>query len=377
MFNLIPCGFLLKPTRKLLPRLLLSQESSGGDRFWEGGKVGSGKQILSKCLVISLFCIFMGCSKLENYLHKGDEFLENGDYEKAAVEYQKALEKNPSFANAHLYKKVEASPEDESVYLTLGIIYEKKKKYKAASTNYSDALKINPKNEIALFKLAKILELEGHYSDAVKKYRDVPKQSSLFAKAQERISEIQEMQGYKSSLGTLGSGYKNAKWGMSPTQVKNVLKGEIIASGDNYIEYNIGAGKTLKCWFHKNQFYCAYYRPKLKDDDELGAKAVLRALTEKYGTGRILKGDVDYFGLPKLTIIWDDGITEIKYRMYDPDPSKYPREWRHLYRSSSDLSVTYTNKKIRDNINREEKAEKERRKEERLRQKMKAVEEDL
>lgn len=184
-----------------------------------------------------------------------------------------------------------------------------------------------------------------------------------------------------SSLGALGGGYKNAKWGMSPTQVKNVLKGEIIDSGErdfiSYIEYNIGAGKTLKCWFYKNRFYQVWYTPGLKDDDEEGAKAVLMALTKKYGPGKILKGDVDSLGFPKLTIIWDDGITEIKYRMYHPDPSKYPREWRHLSRKSSSLWVSYANKKIRDNINREEKAEKERHEKERLRQKMKAVEEDL
>ena len=181
--------------------------------------------------------------------------------------------------------------------------------------------------------------------------------------------------------GDLGGGYKNAKWGMSPIQVKNVLKGEIIDSGErdfiSYIEYNIGAGKTLKCWFYKNRFYQVWYNPRLKDDDELGAEAVLRALTKKYGTGKILKGAVTFLGLPRLTIIWDDGITEIEYTMYDPDPYRYPSEWRHLYRKSSSLWVSYTNKKIQDNINREEKAKKEHLKEEKLRQKMKAIEEDL
>lgn len=175
-----------------------------------------------------------------------------------------------------------------------------------------------------------------------------------------------------SSLGSLGGGYKNAKWGMPPSQVKKVLSGKITSSGAHYIRYDMGERKKLTCRFYKNQLYYVLYEPGLPPDDMKGVKAVVSVLERKYGQYVPCKFSDSYvsgYGIPHLVWIWDDGITRIEVVMEKPT--------RFFPCPSSTLDVRYTCKRIETIKEREEKQEKERREKQELKQKMKEVEEGL
>jgi len=365
---------------------------------------------LVKCILITHF-ILCGCSKPEDFLNTGNQLFQSGDYEKAIIEYQKAITKNPKFTDAYyqigiiqlkqnnhnealvnfekileidpkyrnayiklaeiymnknnldeadkllqaadrvipndneiltlwitvLLKKIETSP-SESLYLTLGEVYDKALKYEEASIQYSRVIKINPRNETALFRLAKSLESAGNYSAAIEKYKNIPKDSSLFPQSQERICDIQEMQGYKGAI-----------WGMNTTQVSKSLQTSLQKGwgigifGEwptNFCFYELwGVSKTEfmgfsvyangevpqesfrymitsegdKCLFYRGKFCCYYFDVKAKNYD-----TYYNTLVSKYGSPSsrsftvYLEDDYQKTEPHNLTVnTWQKGSTRI------------------------------------------------------------------
>lgn len=370
----------------------------------------NGKQILLSICLLSLF--LWGCSKPEDYMNKGDQFFQRGDYEKAIIEYQKALKKNPKFVNAYyqigitnlrnnssdealinfekileidskhiktyikmaeiyignneldkanellqkadgliqdneeilslkikvLSKKIESSPKNETLYLTLGEIYEKIKKYEEAAIQYYKIFEINPENEIALFRWAQTLELRGYYSDAIKKYQKISKKSSLFTQAQEKISNIQEMQGYKGaiwgmnlaqvskSLHTeLQEGWGTGIFGEWPTnfcfyELWNVPKTEFMGFCE-YEESHVPekafrhytTSKGDKCLFYNGRFCCYYFEVKAKNYDLYYNQLVSKDGNYSNKTFTVyLESDYQKSEPHNLTVsIWQKGATKI------------------------------------------------------------------
>jgi hypothetical protein len=178
----------------------------------------------------------------------------------------------------------------------------------------------------------------------------------------------------------LGNGYKEAKWGMSPDKVKEVLVSATVSSedktddGDTYIAFTIGDDKELTCYFYENQLYCAQYKPIKHDGDDKGAQAVLIGLTKKYGQGKYLEGYADSIGMPLVLVEWNDGVTEIRLKMMDQKSlinmgmNTYP---------SSTLEVRYTSLKFRTAKDRKEKEINLQQEKDERNRKLKNVENDL
>jgi hypothetical protein len=177
---------------------------------------------------------------------------------------------------------------------------------------------------------------------------------------------------------SLGDGYQNAKWGMTKDQVLNSLSNDRIILEDSTessnLRFKIDGIKKLTCLFYNHRFYKAIYEPNYNDDDVKGVQAVLLSLQKKYGSGKHLLGYRDSFmGIDLLLIVWDDGISNIKFRMWDPKVASsklgnYP---------SSTLTVVYTCKKTQLEIEKREKFEKLNKEREENNKKIKNVENDI
>lgn len=140
------------------------------------------------------------------------------------------------------------------------------------------------------------------------------------------------------------AGYKDAKWGMSPNEVKKALSMRVIeenstSDGDYYVAFD-----KVRCWFYRNRFYHAEYEPLLRDGDTEGFRAVVYALEEKFGSGRELKNQVDArLGTPLLIYLWEDELTKIKLRMLDPE--SFAKYGGGVFPSST-LKVIYESKEL-------------------------------
>jgi hypothetical protein len=139
----------------------------------------------------------------------------------------------------------------------------------------------------------------------------------------------------------LGGGYKEAKWGMSKAQVKQVLGGTVDRWGGgestDFLALDID-GKGLKCWFAGDRLYRVEFNPRLADADVAGVDAILALAVEKFGPGteRTDRGDATT-GLPLMFYEWEDSDTTIKFRVVKPRPE--------LYRgTASSLKVIYEHK---------------------------------
>jgi len=183
-------------------------------------------------------------------------------------------------------------------------------------------------------------------------------------------------------IGRLGNGYKGAKWGMSPQKVKDVLQNLTLknedksSGGDTYLTFTVGDSKELTCWFYQNKLYYVQFEPISEDGDDKGVQAVLIALNKKYGTGKNLTGYVGgLLRVPLFLVVWDDGISEIKLRMWDPK-EVFAKLGYGTYPSST-LKILYTSKKIKSLKERTEKEEKLRKEKEERNKKLKNIEGDI
>jgi hypothetical protein len=145
--------------------------------------------------------------------------------------------------------------------------------------------------------------------------------------------------------GRLGGGYRDAKWGLDPEQVRPLIQGkpgalQTAPDGDTSLAFQLEGGRKLTLWFYRQRLYSAVYQPLPKDGDEQGARALLAALRRKYGEGSVRSGYVDTRGAPLLIVAWDDGTTEIQNQMRQPPaavkPAAYPSaSVKVVYRSIS------------------------------------------
>ena len=131
---------LAKAKMETLKKILTSATSVS---YSEGGFVlqGQGEKIKD----------MKGISTEATYLHRGDAFYSEGNKDKAAEEYKKALEVNSSFSPA---------------YFCMGIIYFEQKDYKNAISNFSNAIKYNDKNIDACIWLGKSFKESGNVKEA-------------------------------------------------------------------------------------------------------------------------------------------------------------------------------------------------------------------
>lgn len=120
--------------------------------------------------------------------------------------------------------------------------------------------------------------------------------------------------------GRLGRGYKQAKWGMSPEQVKKALTGDLALHSappekDQTLFFDLGEGQKLVCNFFQGRFYQAAYSPIARDGNQKAAELILTGLEMKYGPGKEHDQYVDGQNRPLRVVKWNDGISQIELRM--------------------------------------------------------------
>lgn len=139
--------------------------------------------ILPLLLILSLFVFFKPVlsQNSDDYYNKANTMLVSGHFEAAAENYNKVLQKNPSFADA---------------YLGLGMAYKELGKYDEAYMATSMAIKLKPAYYQAYYNLGLILEMQGKNSEAIQAYEkfldEVPG-AEKFSDAKKRISVLKKM----------------------------------------------------------------------------------------------------------------------------------------------------------------------------------------
>jgi tetratricopeptide (TPR) repeat protein len=122
-------------------------------------------------------------------LIRGKTYLDNGDFNSAIQDYNKALEINPNYAEAHHglgrayeekrefdsaiaeYNKVlEINPNSADIYLNRGNVYEKKGDFDAAIAEYNKVLEINPNHTNAYYGLGDVYEKKGDFDRAIQDF---------------------------------------------------------------------------------------------------------------------------------------------------------------------------------------------------------------
>lgn len=162
----------------------------------------------------------------------------------------------------------------------------------------------------------------------------------------------------------LGGGYKEAKWGMSPAEVKAAFKAKLefeskARGDDKFLDYDLGEGRKVTLQFDQDKFYRAIYKPLVEDGDAKTAETVLAGLRKKYGQGKSFEG-TDGDNRAIVMVEWTDGASKILFVMPDlgadewkGDQAKFPK---------GKAVVTYSSAKLED-------AQAKRREDERLKKK--------
>jgi len=123
------------------------------------------------------------------------------------------------------------------------------------------------------------------------------------------------------------SGYKGARWGMSPVQVKKVLNlkvaktayarsSKIPYKNSDYVGFNFGGSLILECWFYHGKLYrvrhpfkagdIKTYDVRMAREDKYGKPAIV-------GAGNIQTKECDAKGDDTGTecFVWNAGISRI------------------------------------------------------------------
>jgi type IV pilus biogenesis/stability protein PilW len=90
------------------------------------------------------------------HFNSGVDLYHQRDYAKAIQAYQKVIEIDPGYAEAHN---------------NLGIIYQEAGDYDSALSSYQKAIEINPKYEKALNNLGVLLYLKGRYEESIQAFQ--------------------------------------------------------------------------------------------------------------------------------------------------------------------------------------------------------------
>ena len=182
--------------------------------------------------------------------------------------------------------------------------------------------------------------------------------------------------------GRLGGGYKDAKWGMSPAEVKKAVPARVDYETrqpkvEKTVIFSLGEGRKLTCLFEGERFYQAIYQPVPADDEPAAAEAVLSGLSQKYGPGKEEDSYTDKEGRPLRLVTWNDGVSKIEFRMRSPRPNEKSLEFKPEPYPSSTVAVLYTS--IALSARRSLRQEDERRRAEELKrqQRIKDIQGDL
>jgi tetratricopeptide (TPR) repeat protein len=157
-----------------------------------GGEVKEGlKAIITILMTLWAFLSYgedVG-SLSELHYTLGNLYSDEKDWDKAILEYEKALECNPDFAQAEnnlgfvLYKKkdckeamvhyqraIDLRPDYATALNNIGVIYYHFKEYKKAESFYRQAIKLNPDYAKAYLNLAACYFRQGRYWEATSQY---------------------------------------------------------------------------------------------------------------------------------------------------------------------------------------------------------------
>ena len=113
--------------------------------------------ILVSLFAISLVLGSLNCARktADDHYRAGYRFFDEGDYDKAIEEYNKAIKIDPNHINSHL---------------NLGEAYYQKGMYEQAKKEYEYVLKLNNMHMKAHFNLGRTLAQEGKKEEAKKHY---------------------------------------------------------------------------------------------------------------------------------------------------------------------------------------------------------------
>ena len=127
-----------------------------------------------------------------DYVRDGHAYHNKKEYEKALLNYNKAIELNPEYEYAYVWrgkvyydqkeyekaltdysKAIELNPEYEYSYTCRGEVYYDEKEYEKALTEYSKAIELNPEDEYAYARRGDVYYDEKEYEKALIDYSKV------------------------------------------------------------------------------------------------------------------------------------------------------------------------------------------------------------
>ncbi len=171
---------------------------------------------------------------------------------------------------------------------------------------------------------------------------------------QNHLLELQKDILKEKNKNRLGGGYQNAKWGMSPLEVKQALGLQVIKSSGNTLNFQQNMNKGVDCYYNNNQLYKVEYNPTINSSRDLDI--FYQSLVRKYGTP-LEKPNMYYgstsFRIPIKYYEWTDDYTQIIFTYWIVDEGPAIMSW-------SSAMVTYLDRNKEQSVRQaEEKANKQ------------------
>lgn len=195
------------------------------------------------------------------------------------------------------------------------------------------------------------------YEKALSYIEQLQKQA-LGKNYQKYLLELQKNILKEKNKNRLGGGYKNAKWGMNPQEVKKALGLKVIGGSSNILNFKPNLSKGLDCYFTNNQLYKVEYNPQIDSSRDLDI--FYQALIKKYGTPREKPNmfkESAFLRVPIKYYEWNDDYTQITFTYWIADGAPAIIEW-------SSAVVTYMDKNKEESIRQTKEKEEKRKKDE-------------
>jgi superkiller protein 3 len=156
----------------------------------------------------------------DEYVTRGYNANENGLYELAIENYQKALAINPNYAMAYnnmgntyrnlenyneaircFQKAIAIDPNFAWAYNNMGIVYDKLKNYNEAIRRYQKAIDINPNYAKVYYNMGIAYDDLGNYNEAIQRYQTAIAIDPKYAKAYNNMGSVYKALGnYKEAI---------------------------------------------------------------------------------------------------------------------------------------------------------------------------------